>query len=70
MEEVIMYCHCSLPGDHLLLFVGGAATAAEGLAGRRQEVETVVLEGLIGQWQQYLERGNTTMSSRPPVKQH
>lgn len=38
-----MYCFYTVPSDHLLLFVRGAATAAQVLAGCGQEVETVVL---------------------------
>lgn len=37
------------PGDHLLLLIRGVAAAAQVLTGRRQEVETVVLEVLVYQ---------------------
>lgn len=66
--DVIMYCYCRVPGDHLLLFVGGTATAAQVLVGRGQEVETVVLKGLIRQWEQHLERGNAAVRSQPQQK--
>ena len=44
----------SVPCDHLLLLVGGVSTAAQVLAGRGQEVEAVVLKGLVQQGQQNL----------------
>ena len=52
---------CSVPCDHLFLFVGGTATAAQVLAGRGQEVETVVLKGLICQRKQHLQGGNAAI---------
>lgn len=55
----------SIPGDHLLLFVGGTATAAQALAGRGQEVETVVLKSLIYQRKQHLEGRNAPVRLKP-----
>lgn len=37
----------ALPGDHLLLLVGGIAAAAQILVGGREEVQRVVLEVLV-----------------------
>lgn len=54
----IVYCFDTVPGDHLLLFVGGTATAAQVLAGCGQEVEMVVLKSLIYHRKQHLERRN------------
>lgn len=54
--------HCAVPGDHLLLFVGGAATAAQALAGRGQEVETVVLKSLVYERKQHLQRDRSISS--------
>lgn len=58
----ITHCFYTVPGDHLLLFVGGTAAAAQVLTGCGQEVETVVLKGLIYQGKQHLERGKAAMS--------
>lgn len=37
----------TVPGDHLLLLVGGVTAAAQVLIGRGEEVETVILEVLV-----------------------
>lgn len=50
-----------VPGNHLLLFVGGTAADAQVLAGCGQEVETVVLKSLICQRKQHLKRRNAAM---------
>lgn len=63
-----MYCFCKVPSDHLLLFVGGTATAAQVLTGCRQEVETVVLKGLINERKQHLERGNSAVRLKPELR--
>lgn len=55
------HCFYIVPGDHLLLFVGGTATAAQVPAGRGQEVETVVLKSLVCERKQHLERRNVAM---------
>ena len=47
MHTVTLFSGHYSPGDHLLLLVGGVANAAQVLAGRGQEVEAVVLEGLV-----------------------
>lgn len=44
------------PGDHLLLLIRGVAAAAQVLTGRRQEVETVVLEVLVYQREEDLKK--------------
>lgn len=44
----------TLPGDHLLLLVGGVAAAAQVLVGRGQEVQTVVFEVLVDERKQHL----------------
>lgn len=44
-----------VPGDHLLLLVGGVAAAAQVLAGRGEEVERVVLEVLVDEGKENLE---------------
>lgn len=64
MEKLItqmLHYLTTVPGEHLLLFVGGTAAAAQVLAGRGQEVETVVLESLINQRKQHLGRRNPAM---------
>lgn len=48
--------HRTAPGDHLLLLVGGTAAAAQALAWRGQEVETMVLESLVDERKQNLQR--------------
>lgn len=65
MEKLIMPGFYTVPGDHLLLFVGGTAADAQVLAGRGQEVETVVLKSLICQRKQHLERGNAAVRLKP-----
>lgn len=62
--QKVLYYYCSIPGDHLFLFAGSTTTATQVLAGRGQEVEEVVPKGLICQWEQYLERGNTAVRSK------
>lgn len=37
----------TVPGDHLLLLVGGIAAAAQVLIGRGEEVQTVIFEVLV-----------------------
>ncbi len=44
-----------LPGDHLLLLVGGVTAAAQVLIGRGEEVERVVLEVLVDEREENLE---------------
>lgn len=44
----------TLPGDHLLLLVGGVAAAAQVLVGRGQEVQTVVFEVLVDERKKHL----------------
>ena len=44
----------SSPGHHLLLFIGGVAPTADWSDGCGQEVEAVVLEVLVDQWQDNL----------------
>lgn len=46
---------CTVPGDHLLLFVRSTATAAQVPAGRGQEVQAVVLKRLVCERKQNLE---------------
>ncbi len=43
------------PSHHLLLLVGGVATAADWMDGCGQEVQPVVFKVLIHQWQDDLE---------------
>ena len=45
---------CTVPGNHLFFFVWSTTTAAEVLAGRRQEVQTVVLKCLVCEREQDL----------------
>lgn len=45
--QVIRLKKNRLPGDHLLLLVGGVAAAAQVLIGRGEEVEGVVLKVLV-----------------------
>lgn len=52
----------AVPGDHLLLFVRGAAAAAQVFAGRGQEVETVVLERLVYERKQHLQQQRCSSS--------
>lgn len=40
-------CFCFVPGDHLLLLVGGVTAAAQVLIRGGEEVERVVLEVLV-----------------------
>lgn len=74
-------CPSVLPGDHLLLLVGGVPTAAQNFGRRGQEVEAVVLKVLVYQRQQDLRReGPSTTSTdtavhsnaqtSPPLHQH
>lgn len=58
----------TVPGDHLFLFAGSTATAAHVLAGRGQEVETVVLESLIHQGEQHLERKRSSYDTKTLIK--
>lgn len=53
---------CTVPGDHFLLFVGSASTAAQVPAGRGEEVQTVVLKRLVGEGEQDLERGTISIT--------
>lgn len=43
-----------VPCNHLLLLVGGVATAAQDFSRGGQEVEAVVFEVLVHQWQKNL----------------
>lgn len=44
-----------VPGDHLLLLVGGVTAAAQVLIGRGEEIERVVLEILVDEREENLE---------------
>lgn len=46
---------CAVPGHHLLFFVGSTSAAAQVLAGRGQEVQTVVFKRLVCEREQDLE---------------
>lgn len=46
---------CTVPGDHLFLFVWSTTTTAEVLAGRGQEVQAVVLKCVVCEREQDLE---------------
>lgn len=59
-----MHCFDKVPGDHLLFFVRGTATAAQVLARGGQEVEAVVLKGLINQGKQDLD-GRNKLKKKP-----
>lgn len=48
----------TVPGDHLLLFIGGTTTTAQVLTRCRQEVQTVIFKCLISQGKQHLGRRN------------
>lgn len=48
-----------IPGDHLLLLVGGVAAAAQVLVGRGQEVQGVILEVLVDERKENLRRVRT-----------
>lgn len=48
--------HKGTPGNHLFLFVGGMASTAQNLGRSREEVKAVVLEILIDEWQENLEK--------------
>lgn len=53
---MLCYSKCLhfVPGDHLLLLVGGVTAAAQVLTRGGQEVERVVLEVLVDEWKENL----------------
>lgn len=44
----------TVPGDHLLLLIGGIAAAAQVLIGWGEEVQTVIFEVLVDEWKKNL----------------
>lgn len=54
VDDKPLCTHRDVPGNHLFLFVGGDASTAQNLGRSREEVQAVVLEVLIDEWQEDL----------------